>query len=64
METDNHDPIEKECSNMKQEIEKLGGVKGSSGGGGEKGSGGGSTWGKCRRNLGLNLSLRCVVHKR
>ncbi|XP_071701432.1 BTB/POZ domain-containing protein At1g30440-like [Rutidosis leptorrhynchoides] len=40
--------LEKECSNMKQEIEKLGRGKGgnSGGGGGSNGGGGGSTWAK------------------
>ncbi|PWA57667.1 phototropic-responsive NPH3 family protein [Artemisia annua] len=47
--------LEKECSNMKQEIEKLGRVKGSSGGGGEKVSGGGSTWGNMSKKFGFKL---------
>ncbi|KAL8248297.1 hypothetical protein R6Q59_005165 [Mikania micrantha] len=39
--------LEKECSNMKQEIEKLGRVKG--------GSGGGSTWGNMSRKFGFKF---------
>ena len=40
---------------MKQEIEKVGGVKGSSGGGCEKGSGGGSTWGNMSKKFGFKF---------
>nr|XP_043619523.1 BTB/POZ domain-containing protein At1g30440 isoform X1 [Erigeron canadensis] len=44
--------LEKECSNMKQEIEKLGRVKGTSSGGGK---GGGSTWGNMSKKFGFKL---------
>lgn len=42
--------LEKECSNMKQEIEKLGRIKGGSGSGG-----GGSTWGNMSKKFGFRL---------
>lgn len=42
--------LEKECSNMKQEIEKLGRGKGGGGGGG-----GGSTWGNMSKKFGFKL---------
>lgn len=44
--------LEKECSNMKQEIEKLGRVKG--GGGGNLGSSG-STWGNMSKKFGFKM---------
>ncbi|KAI3709918.1 hypothetical protein L2E82_39687 [Cichorium intybus] len=46
--------LEKECSNMKQEIEKLGRGKGG-GGGGSGGGGGGSTWGNMSKKFGFKL---------
>ncbi|KAI3717247.1 hypothetical protein L1987_68741 [Smallanthus sonchifolius] len=50
--------LEKECSNMKQEIEKLGRAKGGSSGGGVSGSGGGEggrTWGHMSKMFGFKL---------
>ncbi|XP_024964404.1 BTB/POZ domain-containing protein At1g30440 [Cynara cardunculus var. scolymus] len=45
--------LEKECSNMKQEIEKLGRVKGGGGGGG--GGSLGSTWGNMSKKFGFKM---------
>ncbi|MFS7889716.1 putative BTB/POZ domain, NPH3 domain, NPH3/RPT2-like family protein [Helianthus anomalus] len=45
--------LEKECSSMKQEIEKLGRAKGGSGGGGD--GGGGSTWGNMSKKFGFKF---------
>ncbi|CAH1448731.1 unnamed protein product [Lactuca virosa] len=45
--------LEKECSNMKQEIEKLGRGKGGGGGGG--GGGGSSAWGNMSKKFGFKL---------
>lgn len=42
--------LEKECSNMKQEIEKLGRVKGGGGGGSS-----GSTWGNMSKKFGFKM---------
>lgn len=54
--------LEKECSNMRQEIEKLGkttkGGGGGGGGGGGSGSGGSKTWENVSKKLGFGFKLK------